>query len=477
MSITIIRDQDSSETRSETLMVSLLEPAPGQADDYWLSTAVDITLTIQTGICDRPPAVYEALVDRLRNINTGTLPPVSQCSDVVPEHLPLVTWINLSNQNITTFRDHDFEGLSGISVLTLDDNPITTLQDGLLDGLTDLRKIYISNAQIGTVTTDTFALNTQLSELWLYSSRLTEIDDGAFSNLVNLREMNLYNNKTGSFTAAKFQGLGNLHRLTLSNNNLRAVPADLLSNTPELRTLSLQLNKLRDLPDDFFAGMRHLTEVNLLQNTGNYVRTQPGSNRFNFPVNLERNQDGTVQARFPKGAPFPITVNLSVTNGSASPDALTIAAGSTTSNAATVTPANQAVNTVVSVSSAAFTSGADKGFTPVPGPDLTIPATEEPPQQDPPSKPTNLTGVVNGDGSITLRWEAPDDDSVTGYQILRRRPTEGEDTLLVYVEDTGSTATTYADTNVTAGVRHVYRVRAINAAGLSQWSNYARARP
>ena len=31
ISITIIRNQDSSETRSETLMVSLLEPAPGQA--------------------------------------------------------------------------------------------------------------------------------------------------------------------------------------------------------------------------------------------------------------------------------------------------------------------------------------------------------------------------------------------------------------------------------------------------------------
>ena len=476
INITIISDQDHSEPQRETLLVSLLEPAPGQADDYWLATAVDITLTIRTGICDRTPAVYEAIVDRLRNINTGPLPPVSQCSDVVPEHLPLVTGeMNLANQNITTFRDHDFEGLSGIRVLTLDDNPITTLQDGLLDGLTDLREIYMSNTQISAVTTDTFALNTQLSELWLYSSRLTEIDDGAFSNLSNLRDLNLYNNKTGSFTAAKFQGLGNLHRLMLSNNKLRTVPADLLSNTPELRTLGLQVNKLRDLPDYFFAGMRHLTEVNLLENTGNYVRTNNGSNRFNFPVNLERNQDGTVQARFPKGAPFTITVNLSVTNGSASPDALTITAGSTTSNAATVTPANQTLDTVVSVSGAAFTGGAAKGLTPVPGLDLTIPAAE-PPQQDPPPAPTNLTTVVEN-GNIVLSWSAPDDDSVTGYQVLRRRPTEGEETLLVYVEDTGSTATTYTDANVTAGVRHVYRVKAINSAGVGPQSNYARAKP
>ena len=78
---------------------------------------------------------------------------------------------------------------------------------------------------------------------------------------------------------------------------------------------------------------------------------------------------------------------------------------------------------------------------------------------------------------MTLSWESPDDDSVTGYQILRRRPTQGEDTLLVYVEDTGSTATTYTDANVSAGIRHVYRVKAISTAGLSQRSNYVNVTP
>ena len=96
---------------------------------------------------------------------------------------------------------------------------------------------------------------------------------------------------------------------------------------------------------------------------------------------------------------------------------------------------------------------------------------------EPPSKPTNLTARVNSDGHIVLSWEAPDDDSITGYRILRRRPTQGEDTLLVYVEDTGSTATTWTDTSVTAGVRHVYRVQAINAAGVGPVSNYVNPTP
>ena len=104
----------------------------------------------------------------------------------------------------------------------------------------------------------------------------------------------------------------------------------------------------------------------------------------------------------------------------------------------------------------------------------TAEAQEEPPDnsedtqepQEPPPAPQNLTAAENEDGSVTLTWDAPDDDSVTGYQILRRRPSENEHALSVYVADTGSTATTYTDTDVTAGTLYVYRVKAINDAGV-----------
>ena len=47
----------------------------------------------------------------------------------------------------------------------------------------------------------------------------------------------------------------------------------------------------------------------------------------------------------------------------------------------------------------------------------------------------------------------------------------------MYVEDTASTEATFTDTDVTPGTRHVYRVIALNAAGESRHSNYARAEP
>ena len=108
---------------------------------------------------------------------------------------------------------------------------------------------------------------------------------------------------------------------------------------------------------------------------------------------------------------------------------------------------------------------------------LTSPPTGAVVPREPPPAPENLTATVNPDGSVTLTWDNPQDDSITGYQVLRRRPQEGEDRLLVYVENTGNTGTSYTDTDVTPGVRHVYRVKAINAAGLSQRSNYVRVTP
>ena len=88
--------------------------------------------------------------------------------------------------------------------------------------------------------------------------------------------------------------------------------------------------------------------------------------------------------------------------------------------------------------------------------------------EEPPSAPQNLLATENDDGSVTLTWDGPDDDSITGYQVLRRGP--GEEALSVYEENTGSTATSFTDTGTSPGGRYSYRVKAINAAGVGQKS-------
>ena len=47
----------------------------------------------------------------------------------------------------------------------------------------------------------------------------------------------------------------------------------------------------------------------------------------------------------------------------------------------------------------------------------------------PPPSPINLATTVNTDASITLNWDAPDDHSRTGSQVLRHHPSRYEDAL------------------------------------------------
>ena len=97
--------------------------------------------------------------------------------------------------------------------------------------------------------------------------------------------------------------------------------------------------------------------------------------------------------------------------------------------------------------------------------------------QGDPAAPGNLTAaIVEGEG-VVLNWDAPAEDaeSVTGYQVLRRRPLNGESKPLVHVADTGSTATTYTDGDATvAGDQYNYRVKALRGNQKSRMSNLAK---
>ena len=85
-----------------------------------------------------------------------------------------------------------------------------------------------------------------------------------------------------------------------------------------------------------------------------------------------------------------------------------------------------------------------------------------------PDKPTGLAAAASHD-SVTLTWDDPNDDSITGYVILRRnRDTDAQGQFSKLVADTGSAATTYTDDSVAAETPYTYRIKAINAHG-SSW--------
>ncbi|WP_419553219.1 choice-of-anchor R domain-containing protein [Candidatus Poriferisodalis sp.] len=102
-------------------------------------------------------------------------------------------------------------------------------------------------------------------------------------------------------------------------------------------------------------------------------------------------------------------------------------------------------------------------------------ATAQAQSQNERTPPSNLAARLVR-GGVELTWDRPaqNDESVDGYEILRRRPNQGEQTLTTLVSDTATTDTTYFDTTATEpGVRYNYQVKAIRNGVTSRPSNTA----
>ena len=94
-----------------------------------------------------------------------------------------------------------------------------------------------------------------------------------------------------------------------------------------------------------------------------------------------------------------------------------------------------------------------------------IKATE--PAPTPPAAPTGLRTLAT-DAEVTLVWDDPGDDSITGYQVWRGLEASS---LQILAADTGSASNSYLDDTVEAETTYHYAISAINPDGTSQQSD------
>ena len=91
-----------------------------------------------------------------------------------------------------------------------------------------------------------------------------------------------------------------------------------------------------------------------------------------------------------------------------------------------------------------------------------------------PYAPGNLTATAESSTSVKLSWDDPQDSSITGYMILRRNiKNQAPGTFTTLQPKTGkATTTSYADSAAEPDTKYVYRIKAHNANGVSEQSNY-----
>ena len=88
-----------------------------------------------------------------------------------------------------------------------------------------------------------------------------------------------------------------------------------------------------------------------------------------------------------------------------------------------------------------------------------------------PAAPTNLSATP-GDSRVVLKWDDPDNPTITGYQYT----TDGG-TTVISIGDSDADTTQDTVDDLTNNTAYTFAVRAKNASGDSPWSNSATAKP
>ena len=275
-----------------------------------------------TPVSDRTPQVRDAIV--------ALVPGVDSANDVTAAHLSLINNLNLSEQNITSLKSGDFDGLSSLDSLALYKNELSSLPADLFPELSSLSRLDLGSNDLSSLPADLFSELSSLTWLSLSFNKLSSLPTGIFSGLSSLSTLNLSYNKLSSLPADIFSELSSLRTLNLSSNKLSGLPADLFSEGDSLSWLSLSFNELIGLPAGIFSGLSSLRSFYLGDNAVN----------LSITVFLEQIEENEFKATAPTGAPFNIVLPLSVVNGTVDGGATTIEilAGSIESEPLTVTP-------------------------------------------------------------------------------------------------------------------------------------------
>ena len=268
-----INEDADIEPPREAFQITLAAPAPNA--DVGLGLRHSTTVTIKEGVCDRSPAVRDAL-----RAGRG-------CADVAD--VSAIANLDLSGLNIGYLKAQDFAGMSGLADLNLSSNQLAALPAGIFARLANLRLLNLAD------------------------NELTSLPFGAFFQTPNLLSLRLSGNGLTTLAPSVFFGNPTLMFLFLDDNMLQELPPSLLFAQSVLRALHLQGNRLDALPDGFFGGLVHVSQLNLTANPGT---------PFTLALDLIRT-DGDPADHGPaevalhvrQGTPFDITASVTVDDG------------------------------------------------------------------------------------------------------------------------------------------------------------------
>ena len=222
--------------------------------------------------------------------------------------LSSLRWLDLTANRLVDVSDSFPADLTSLVSLSLGLNRIPQISAGAFAGLSNLLYLSLQGNELRELPTKLFSGLPNLEGLALNQNRLDEVPPGLFQGVVGLRSLDLGTNRLYKVQAEAFSSLTELRSLYLGHNKLSAFPEGFFSVMPNLQFLVIKNNELRSIQDGLFPGLTKLRHLDL--------RFNPG---YPLPlhVNLEKVGEERFKAVTPAGAPFALSVPVSVSSAGA----------------------------------------------------------------------------------------------------------------------------------------------------------------
>ena len=232
------------------------------------SMYIRVNGAVDAGICGRPPAVRDAIVEAVSG--------VSDCADITSAHLSGISELEIEgcsgfichNIKELSLWENSFQGLSSLQELSIEGffGNLRPLPGNVFAGLSSLRVLNLQRNSLSSLPGNAFAGLSSLERLNLVDNSLSSLPEDVFDGLSSLERLSLQKNSLSSLPEGVFAGLSSLQQITLSENSLGSLPENVFDGLSSLQNLYLNKNFLLVFPARAF---RDLTALNLLWLTDN----------------------------------------------------------------------------------------------------------------------------------------------------------------------------------------------------------------
>ncbi len=230
--------------------------------------------------------------------------------DALAHDVPALERLDLSRNNVPSFRNQVFCELSTLQLLNVSHNRLADLNDlGLILLLSATNNSTTAESSIVAKATTTTSEEvagshcpTPLTTLDASHNQLTGLGRTSLAAMRHLRLLKLNNNKIVRLDGEALAPLEQLEQLDLSVNQLESLPESFLVTATVLKELNLSNNSLSILPSTLLASQRHLEVLLLSWNRLNFSTSDETLRLFDNLVRLvvlelSHNQIGRIRSK------------------------------------------------------------------------------------------------------------------------------------------------------------------------------------